>query len=232
MCITNDKPNITIIQLMQRADELESCRKATMVNTVPKTPHEQAVDQYCAYVSTLMRNIPQENWFKFTVENMNLIQTFSTKRTTRSIMHEHQPAHLQQHESSQVQQMGYHMQQTPRKQGSHMITGSTSGFVSSGCCGQTAPTAPYSQSYVNPVMSGMSSAGVMTNVSPSSFLNVPSPTYQQVGAQQLAPGMPTNMNMGSSPLSTSLKSTNDTAEVTTSDSSNSDVISFSANIFD
>lgn len=63
--------------LIVRAEELVKMRHdQSAVPSKPKTAHEEQVATFVTYYTTQLHNIPPEHWFNFTVDSMNLVQSY------------------------------------------------------------------------------------------------------------------------------------------------------------
>jgi hypothetical protein len=221
---------------LKRADDLEKLRKEKEADKPKKSPHEQAVDQYASYVATQMHLIPKDNWFKFTLENMNMIQSYITRQSSRGSGTDAQPAimgpsfpndySLNQNVNYQMQQSGYgHRAQTPSLMNSH------SSYLSSAFNAQPSQSASLPQSFMTPGMPSLHSAQTITSLSPSSFLNPISPSLQQTSGQHHSLGANPGNPMASTSVTSLSKQSSSTAEVTATDTSQTDVMSFQEQLF-
>lgn len=221
---------------MQRADELEKLRKASVPCSKTNTPHGAAVEQYAAYATTQMHLIPEEHWFKFTVENMNMIQSFITRRQFRVSTAEVQAANYVQafnHDASQAQLMGLPLQQptcTPRQPTPTQFSTSP-GCVSTACCQQQSQSGQYGQSFMSPLLPIMPSTTTAATVSPSSFLNVQTTMFPQMSSQSIQSGSSCGAPMAATQMTSRQKTHSAIEVVSSAESSNGDVMSFTDQLF-
>lgn len=227
---------LLFMQLLQRAEDLESLRKSKGSTGKSKSPHEQAVDHYAAYITSQMYLIPEEQWFKFTVDNMSMIQAYVTRRHMRPSVPEFQAQNYMQtfqQDLSHAQMSGIPLQQpvcTPRPQTSTQFFNSP-GCAQTAACAQVPQSGPCGQSLMTPQMSLVPSTAPTATVSPSSFLNLQTPTFTQMSTQLLMSGSSTCGNLEGSTISVAHKSSATAQELKSGESSNVDVMSFSDQLF-
>uniref|UniRef100_UPI00358EE98D uncharacterized protein n=1 Tax=Myxine glutinosa TaxID=7769 RepID=UPI00358EE98D len=98
--------------IARRADKAAELRKSLATHTVPKFPHEEAVQQFVGYISTQLRQIRREDWCEFSMEAMRLMNDFVTRGQQPASYQEHVPpdmSYQQQQQYQQPQQYGYVM---------------------------------------------------------------------------------------------------------------------------
>ena len=66
-----------INKLMSRADNIEELRKKMFESSENKNPQEKKVDKFVDYLKTQLLDIPQNCWFQFTVECMELVDKYT-----------------------------------------------------------------------------------------------------------------------------------------------------------
>lgn len=227
-----------VIKLLQRADDLEKYRKS--LETPKATPHEKAVDQYVQYARTQMLLIPQESWFRFTVENMQMIQHFVTGRQNRQLggdLSRYSPGQAQKHDLPYSQSVGQsvgfnltqsgmmHRGQTPN------IMATPGTFQSPGTLSQVTNPVSLAQALISPVVPTSQGCSSFSTISPTSFLNLQGISYQQSSPQNLLAAPATSVSIGSSSVGSTTKPTNTTTEANATETTSTDVIAFTDQFF-
>lgn len=210
------------IQLLQRAEELENLRKDSYKPSTSKSAHEQAVDQYVGYVATQMYQIPPENWFRFTIDNANMIQSYITRRPSRisgpdvPLGNTVSPVH---HDASQA----------------HALCSSrqpSASVYSPALVSSTSPQLPQgsytNQALLSPMMSQLQPRSIVTTMSPSAYLSLASASFPSISNQEVLNA--TTSGITSNMMSVDKQSTS-TRDASTSENTTSDVMSFSDQFF-
>jgi hypothetical protein len=235
--ITVNVMNVSFMQLLKRADDLENYRKASDERKAQKTPHEVAVEQYAAYATTQMHLIPQEAWFKFTLDNMNMIHSFINRRQSQNLPDVNVPTGVQSgsNEASNMQPMqtiGFNMQHMAYSQRGptpNILQPSQPSFVSSN---YGAPSTPVTHSFMTTIMPSIPASCTVNTISPSSYMNVASGNFAQLSGQQLMSPSSGSIPLASTNVATLTKQSSGSRAVTSTDTSHSDVISFTDQLFD
>ena len=70
-----------LFQLIARVDRTTSFRQSIMAAAAKPilTPHEENVKQYLSFLATEMKQIPQDLWLDFKLENMKFVHSYIKK---------------------------------------------------------------------------------------------------------------------------------------------------------